>query len=359
LFLRYEPFQNRLYYGARASTDAHAAWVLARAHAQLGGRLLEEASRKTIAHSLRAVQGSAEVLRVEEDDWDPATLASVALLLLALCRLPRVDDRRERARGLSQTLWMSIDIHGRVSTRRSRADSADAFQDEVPGQVLLSLAMASEAGLTEKREDRLSRAFRYYRHRFRYKRSLGQVSWLMQAFSAWWRVTAEHSWAEFVFDVGDWILEYQQEKSGAFITDHQPDTPGYTTALYLSGLGAGARLAAALGARRRHQCYLDACARGLQFLQHLVIQPREASLYSDPEFAIGGVRRSYDRSEIQVDFVLHSLSAILELNGFDACLRDVVAAPDSTKSEETGHQTRLVTTCLQRALPLERPDDLR
>jgi hypothetical protein len=45
--------------------------------------------------------------------------------------------------------------------------------------------------------------------------------------------------------VGDWILQYQQDTTGAFINDHQPDTPGYTTARTWKA-SPSARLAALL-----------------------------------------------------------------------------------------------------------------
>ncbi|MCI0485943.1 MAG: hypothetical protein L0229_05005 [Blastocatellia bacterium] len=48
-------------------------------------------------------------------------------------------------------------------------------------------------------------------------------------------------------------------------------------------------------------------------MDRLVIQERDASLLPNPEFAIGGLRQSLYASEIRVDFVQHSLSAILEV----------------------------------------------
>ena len=46
-----------------------------------------------------------------------------------------------------------------------------------------------------------------------------------------------------MFEIADWLLGYQQDKTGAFINDHQADTPGYTTAVYLEGIAAALALA--------------------------------------------------------------------------------------------------------------------
>jgi len=205
-------------------------------------------------------------------------------------------------------------------------DADDAYQDYFPGQLLLALAAAHRCGVADLREDPLDRAFTYYRHRFRYRRNFGQVSWLMQAFGAWWEATRRRDFADLVFEVGDWILQYQQDTTGAFINDHQSDTPGYTTALYLEGIAVGARLAAALNDESRRHRYRVSLARGFAFVDRLTIQPRDTSLLPNAAFAIGGVRQSIYASEVRTDFVQHSLSAMLEASAL------TTAAPTLARS---------------------------
>ena len=178
--------------------------------------------------------------------------------------------------------------------------------------MLLALGSAARAELTSIDEAKLARAFRYYRDRFRNRPHFGQVSWLAQACRAWWLVTGERCFAELAFEVADWILRFQQQKTGAFLNNHQSDTPGYTTALYIEGIAAAAALARDSGEAPRHRDYLDSCRRGLQFLDGLIIQPRDATVLPNPALAIGGLRRSSRRSEVYVDFVQHYLAAVLE-----------------------------------------------
>jgi AMMECR1 domain-containing protein/orotate phosphoribosyltransferase len=321
LYLRYEPFQNRLYRACSPPRLCHAAWVLARAHNVYGGSDLKEASDKTIDYVRAAVrEDSSHAPNVNERKaalWlefgqESPSVSEKAFLLLALCELPSPDSRRELVPRLASTLWSSIDAHGRVATHQRAADGLEAYQDYFPGQVLLAVAAAHEAASSDQYEEKLERAFKYYRHRFRYRRDFGQVSWMMQAFSRWWTVTRRRDFAEFVFEIGDWILRYQQEKTGAFINDHQQDTPGYTTALYLEGIAAAANIAGDFSDPARRRRYVESLNRGFRFLDRLVIQPRDASVLPNPEFAIGGLRQSLYRSEIRVDFVQHCLSAILE-----------------------------------------------
>ena len=310
LYLRYEPFQNRLYHGLSAPRLAHGTWVIARAYKAFGGGELKDVRDKLIDYHLKAVRESELGFWLEGDDVP--SISEHSFLLLALCQLPEDEGRRALCSKLASTLWSSIDAHGRISTHSKPVDGLEAYQDYFPGQSLLALATACQSGFTAIIESKLDNAFKYYRHRYRYRRNFGQVSWLMQAFAKWWDATSNPLFADFVFEIGDWVLQYQQEKTGAFINDHQSDTPGYTTALYLEGIAAGARLAALSGDDERRQRYLESLTRGFNFLDRLVIQQRDASVLPNAEFAIGGLRQSLYASDIRVDFVQHSLSAILE-----------------------------------------------
>jgi hypothetical protein len=281
--------------------------VLARADAAFGASAGEAAGR-TLQFLLGTVRNARDGAWLSFKDH-AASVAESAFLLLALCQASPSSVWAPR---LAATLWSCIDPHGRVQTHRDAAAAADAFQDYFPGQVLLALAGAARAGVHPVDAAKLSRAWRYYRDRFRARPHFGQVSWLAQACRAWWRLTPERYLANLAFEIAEWILGFQQQKRGAFLNDHQSDTPGYTSALYLEGLGAAAALARAAGDDRRHGRYLEACRRGFQFLDGLVIQSRDRSLLPNPDLAIGGLRRSAQRSEICIDFVQHYLAAVLE-----------------------------------------------
>ena len=310
LYLRYDPFQNRLYQGVSAPRLAHGAWIVARAYRVFAGDDLKRVRDNLIDYHLRSVRESEAGFWMDGDETP--SISELSFILLALCQLPEGDVRRDPGSNIVSTLWSSIDAHGRISTHSQPVEGLEAYQDYFPGQALLALAEAHQSGFTAIKQNKLDRAFSYYRHRFRYRRHFGQVSWLMQAVGKWWEATGSSHFADFVFEIGEWILQYQQEKTGAFINDHQSDTPGYTTALYLEGIAVGARLAALLGDDKHHQRYLESLTRGFNFLDRLVIQQRDASLLPNAEFAIGGLRQSLYMSEIRVDFVQHSLSAILE-----------------------------------------------
>jgi orotate phosphoribosyltransferase len=304
----YQPFHNRLYESPDLARQAHGAWVLARAAHVFGGEVKSAADKVIDALLEKVVRDGDDVwLRVENEI---STVAETSFLLLALSNLPANAPRRELMSDLAATLWRCIQLpHGRIITHHNPDDSSpDGFQDYFPGQVLLALAAACEAKVSEIDEDRLRRAFQYYRHRFRYKRHFGQVTWLMQAFAKLWNVSGDAEFASLLFEVADWLLGYQQDKTGGFINDHQPGAPGYTTAVYLEGIAAALQIAD----NERSKTYFNSLARGFAFLDRLIIQERDRAILPNIDFALGGLRQGIHYSEIRTDFVQHSLSAILE-----------------------------------------------
>ena len=294
-FSGYQPFHNRLFESVDTARQAHGAWVLARSYGTFGGDDVKDAADRVINNLLpRAFE----------------TVAESSFLLLALSNLASNDPRRASMKDLADTLWRSVQLpHGRIATHNNPDDpSPEPYQDYFPGQVLLALAVACEQNVSAIDEERLRRSFQYYRHRFRYKRHFGQVTWLLQAFSKWWQVTNDPAYADMTFEIADWLLGYQQDKTGAFINDHQSDTPGYTTAVYLEGIAAALKIADGT----RYDVYLDSLTRGFGFLDQLVIQERDRSILPNIDYALGGLRQGLFYSEIRTDFVQHSLSAVIE-----------------------------------------------
>jgi orotate phosphoribosyltransferase/AMMECR1 domain-containing protein len=311
LYFGYHPFQNTLYQGIDIARQSHAAWTLAR-----------------LGRSHNAQSALRCALRQPND---PAlALSRDAFALLAMCE-PGMPPSHECA-SLASKLLSSIDRHGRVATWQASANSSEddefenladddqedlesfdpeELQNYLPGQVALALAAAARRGFSPAAEPRIQRAFRYYRHRFRYNRDFGQVSWMTLAAAAWSDLTGQEELAELVFEIADFILQFQQKKTGAFITDHQPDAPGYTTAVYLEAVGAAYHIALRFNPPHAAR-YDEAWHDGFNFLDRLIIQERDFSVLPNGDYALGGLRENLYSSHVRIDFVQHSLAAIVE-----------------------------------------------
>lgn len=332
LYFSYYPFENTLYQGIDMARLAHSAWTLARAGET-------EAALRALA-----------CISNQPDD-EVTALSRDAFALLARLELSQVVEGADPC-AIAGRLWDSVDRHGRITTWRpiEKAEDEDGDHEEetldpeelqnyVPGQVLLALAAAAQAGIVAPQRDKLESAFRYYRHRFRYKRDFGQVSWMSLATAAWWRFSGNAAYAALLFEIVDWIIEFQQRKTGAFITDHQADTPGFTTAVYLEAVGAGFQVASAMGDYERARRYDDSWRRGFAFLDRLVIQERDSSVLPNPDYAYGGLRENLYSGHVRIDFGQHSLAAILERHP-DALVNNQFNQENQNGNQETQEETR-------------------
>ncbi|MDQ6616296.1 MAG: AMMECR1 domain-containing protein [Actinomycetota bacterium] len=292
---RYEVFANRVRTGLAPARLAYGAWVMAKV-----------GLRREAAVDLRRLQRG-----LRRDGWivldDAPSLSELAFFLLAQLELGSAPFPRSP---VADALWGRIDEHGRFTTHREKVAASDSFQDYCPGQALLALAAAAECGAAPVDHEALRRSSRFYRMRFQHNHHWGAVTWLIQAFAAWGRVESDRSLTAFAYEIADWALQFQSRKSGGFLNDHQSDSPGATTALYLEGLAAAADAAGREGNGARQRRYRAACARGLQFLDGLVYQERDRPVLPNPEWAIGGLRTSLTASDVRIDYVMHALAAM-------------------------------------------------
>ncbi len=298
----YRPLSNTLMDEAAAARQIHGGWALALAAAQRGDDELTALAR--LGHETCRERLSSPGL--------PPDLIEDAFLLLTSIALGEVSDVE---RATATRLWNAVDPQGRIQWDTSQRKDAghDARQDYEPPQVLLALAHATAAGITELDGDALDRGLRECMHRFRGRRRWGQVSWLPMALAAWYRVTKDAGHATRAFEIIDWALTHQQEKSGGFINAEHPDGPGYSTGVYLEGVAAALELAVAVGDTARARRYRDAATRAVRFLDLITYQERDRSMLADPDRAIGGVRLSLVAGDVRTDFVQHALIALVAL----------------------------------------------
>jgi hypothetical protein len=204
---RYEPFTDATHAGLDTARLAHQAWTLARAHRKLGPAPLADGARTLIsALTSDLVFDEAEHVWIRADEGP--SISQISFVLLALLEM---GEDQATAEALATTLWSRIGPQGRFSCFLNSTADDDVCQDSMPGQALLALARAAEAKVHPVDEARLAQAWRFYRHRFRFRRHWDQVPWLAQAAAAWWRVDRDAEQARVAFDICDWALTHQSE----------------------------------------------------------------------------------------------------------------------------------------------------
>ncbi|HPY39389.1 MAG TPA: AMMECR1 domain-containing protein [Thiolinea sp.] len=320
-YFYYQPFSNKLQVVQDAVRTAHTLWVLTRAH-QAQMLAIDEAQLAATLDFLKGAlrRSPSKVWLTESNTADGTqndTLAGTALLLVALSSQAKLSlEHTELAKSLAQTLWEAIDRHGRVQCLIHPDDQPskdEPYQDYIAGQTLLALALAVQADLTQLDRSKFTRALSYYQHRSQYKRRADLVSWMVQGLGACWQLEQQADLAASIFELVDWVLQYQSQLDGGFTTRQQSGRPDYMSAVYLEAVAVAFNIAKQTNDQLHIQRYQQACSLGFAFLDKQTIQARDASVLPNLAWAEGGLRQSTTNSTLRIDFTQHALSAALYL----------------------------------------------
>lgn len=318
-YFYYLPFSNQLQQVQDKVRTAHTVWVLTRAQQAQLSTISDSDLSASLDYLKSAIRKSPSKIWLSDvsagEDSSNDTLAGSALLLLALASQPHLSlEDTELAKNLAQLLWNAIDEHGRVRCFIHAANSKvndEPYQDYIAGQALLALAVASKAGLTMIQRPQLTKALSYYQHRCQYKRRADLVSWMAQGLGAWWQLEPNTRLAETIFDLVDWVLEYQSKLDGGFTTRQQNGRPDYMTAVYLEAVTVALNIAKQVNDSIHINRYQQACELGFAFLDKQTVQTRDAKVLPNVAWAEGGLRQSTTNSTMRLDFTQHALSAAL------------------------------------------------
>ena len=114
--------------------------------------------------------------------------------------------------------------------------------------------------------------------------------------------------AKFVFEMADWALDWQHERTGAFLCDLSA-TKSFHTGFIAEGIAAAWELALRVGDMAHADRYRRSCQEALRFMTSLIVYPEDTYCMRDPEQAVGGVRSTLVTSDIRIDYVSHTLLA--------------------------------------------------
>ena len=192
------------------------------------------------------------------------------------------------------------------------------------GEALLFWAEARRrnTGLAPSLE-RCAEVFSRCRERHFRARNPAFVPWHTQACASFYRQTGRREFADFVFEINDWLLPMQQwdglapDLRGRF---YNPKHPEYgpphaaSTGVYLEGLADALALARALGDSARANAYERAVQRGLRSLRQLQFRDWRDTFYIAKKSRVLGALRTevYDNA-VRVDSAAHALAAAIKI----------------------------------------------
>jgi AMMECR1 domain-containing protein len=303
----YHPTENR-----REQSGTLGRLALAFGALGAAGDALQNRAYRSAAHN--GLLLLFEALRKTENGWTlaiPRLSVSVGgrmILLNALAAYVPETIHCDGFRDLTVELTRMFQVDGAIGAfppgRRIGYD-----HDLLPGVALLaSSTLSSLPGLHLALDYDLH--LRWYRRRFREWPNWGMTWWHAQAWASLYRRFRRPEFADFVFELADWVIERQLKVSGTFLVDYDPSGPGFYTACVLEGLAEAWSIAREEGHRSREAKYAQSWIAGYGYLASLIFQEADTYCTPDPVLSQGGVRESGRKSRVRIDFVGHALKAL-------------------------------------------------
>lgn len=192
-------------------------------------------------------------------------------------------------------------------------------QDYFPGEALLALATVHAISRSPDILRAFDRGLSFYRDYFRANRSPAFLAWQVQAFSLMATQTDRQDFADFVFELTDYIAAAQLTSSNSVwpelygaIKFGRLEQVGASTAVYLAATCDALVVARAVGDHQREARYLEVVRGAARFVMQLQFRPAEAFFVKSPRDVIGGVRTSPSLNRLRIDHAFHALTALLK-----------------------------------------------
>lgn len=329
----WNPALNRPLADDNILRQAGAAAALARAAANTHSEEFGLAARQVIAVLLAGYTepdpDHPEVLRPTVNTADQHPMGFAALLLLAISELPAPGDTLvAQGEGLARYIVSRQAGDGSFDLRTGGLGE-EGFVDEsaidyYPGEALYALMRSFSRGDGEWKLEAAKKALPFYLRHWKEDPSASFVPWQSGAFAEAFLLTRERSYAEFVFEMNDWLLHLQYTGSdsvrdewiGGFAS-HQygrvlRTTPGATTGSYLEALVDACRVAKLMEDQERAIAYRSAARSAIRFLMNNQYAMSEMGHYQSwfAKKLAGAFHGGVDDGIVRIDYTQHAINGI-------------------------------------------------
>ena len=301
-----------------------ASLALARLGELRGSAEIRDAARRNLRFNLRRYFRDIGNGRGAIVERTGAKLGAAALAALAILESPAREEFLEElhmlAAGVDSLADDKLGFRTFFFPRERDGENWNFYS----GEALLFQAEAARRGFAAAPSvERCAAAFERCRARHRRGRNPAFVPWHTQACASLYAQTGRREFADFVFEMNDWLLPMQQwdglvpDLRGRFYNPRRPEfgpPHAASTGAYLEGLAAAAALACAVGDPTRAGHYERAVARGLRSLRQLQFRDeRDAFYISKRKRVLGALRTEVYDNAVRVDSAAHALAAAVKI----------------------------------------------
>ncbi len=315
---QYEPTTDSYSESNNYVRQADAAWGLALYAKQTGDPAATRAADRAVrALTQRVIDlGDVEGAGYFHGPDGCTDLGATALLCLALTDHPQAQEfRAVRDKLVAGMLWLQVPAGGFIAVFPPTLERGDEVRG--PGQALLALAHVYRDQPREQIERAFELALPFYRKVFRKEPKADFVPWHTQAFALMAHKTGRREYAEFVFEMNDWLAGSQLSSTNCCWPELYGaiDPPGRkgagaSTAIYIEGFADALGLARELGDGVRAACYERVVHAAARFVMQLQFRREEGFYVRSPIDCYNGIRKSPCNNRIRIDNCRHALIAL-------------------------------------------------
>ncbi len=285
--------------------------------------LAEIAKDRNDPEMIKSVRKAIDVFRsslVEKEgikyvDWKKhipvSSIAGTAFLLASMTELYDPSYKNDM-RMMADAVISLQEESGRFRTDFYRP-LREIDQMYYPGESLLALMRYYNLTKYEPALDAVKKAFPYYRNFWRQRKNRDGpfVPWQVRAYHEAWKVTKKQEYANFVFDLTDWLIkrypplgrEAGHGIAGVFKTQFM------STAVYSEGMAHAFDLALELEDRERIETYGRVLKGNLGYLLGLQFKKEDSYWMKRGDKAVGGIALRPDNNEVTLAATYHAVSA--------------------------------------------------
>jgi len=270
-------------------------------------------------------------------------LAAAGLLVSAINELPSPPkDLLDQSEQLCNFMRKQQQADGSLCYAETPNDKNPVDPDGInhfPGPALYGLMRSQQHRPAAWKIDVVRKALAYYQPWWRAHKNLDFVGWQTAAYSEAYLATKEQRFADFVFEMNDWLCGLQYDRLdrrhplwyGGFqsCVDGKPAeaAPRITSAAYAESLAEACRLAREMGDASHFNRYKETLERSLQFLATLQYTNANTEHFADwyQRDLLGGFFASHQDGNLRIDYTQHAVSALVLYLTY--VVRDTAALP--------------------------------
>ena len=337
---KYWPSRGQVSPADNAIRNFLVPWSLARWGSLKGSQVFKDAARRSLRFNLSRYfrqigDGRGAIVESTGAKLGAAAVAGLAILANSNHREFR-DELSMLCSGVNSLLDSKYGFRTFFFPQERDGENWNFYS----GEALLFWVEALRHGLPTARSlETCTATFERCRARHYRRRNPAFVPWHTQACASLYSLTGHQEFADFAFEINDWLLPMQQwdglppDMKGRFYDPLRPEfgpPHAASTGAYLEGLALATDLARKTGNQTRISAYELAVSRGLRSLRQLQFRNSSDAFYiSRKRRVIGALRTEVYDNAIRADSAAHALLAatsILQSPG-DSAPHETHASP--------------------------------